>query len=1134
MLYLKSLTMHRFKSFKHAELIFSKGFTCVVGPNGSGKSNICDAMLFGLGESSLSRLRARSLDTLITLGGSKSGVRKAYVTMEFDGEEPIKITRGIRSDGKSIYVLNGKKRTRMEIKDLLAKHNFQSNETSSITQGEINKINEMGSKERRELIDIASGIEEFERKKDEAIKELSKVGQRVSESQIVLEERTGFLKELEAEKAAAEKYLATSSRLKALNYSILLAKKEEAEATISEYGKATASLDSRKVALKSKLSDITKKLELLNQDRQQLTKELGESAKSMGAINAKLEALKMENARLEMEISSFNNHISEGEKSISEYTSEIKASADAIEKNLLAIAELEKTIAENDARLSKSRKMQENAPSGFADIEGLKADIANKERDLELQNSAMLSLKGESSRLLSEKESFAKEAKAITASLAEISSKRSAFLQKIKAEKDKQSSLLLKAKAIESEIDSLNKKISNSEESIIELKLKKASSQSRGSSSYDKIAERFGRERGFHGRVSDLCTYEEKYAPAVEAAAGARMEYIIVDSIKTADLIIKYLRENSLGRATFIPLEEMRPVKETKPSGSGIPLLSLVKFDAKLGSAFSFVFSNTLLVNDSQEAKALGIGNYRYVTLSGDIIEQSGIISGGAAQKRFSISGIEKQMKLLTESSISMKKELSEKTAGLFSLRKESAYAEAEARSSEKELSAFEEEFKHLESSKASISKQLSELAAREEKTLNELSRLEALHKSQLAELESSRKLLSETYNRNVELSKQLAKHGMSESDLEKLEALRRETESLKIRKAELQKENEMLEKKSAETSSRISSIRKSISEARKGLASSEKKLKETESLKSETENRIMSDNETSKKIYGKISAIDSEAAKLSNESSRLSEEHSITERQSAEARFKSEQISTRIADLSAELAAYKDAIEPVKSGIPEMEKEAIILNSKLAELGNVNLKAPEMFAEKHKSVEEALSKVETLESERHSILRMIEEIESKKLQTFMATLNDVSNNFTKLYGLISENSTASIKLENLKDPFNSGLSISVTSNNRAKIIDSMSGGEKSLLSLILIFSIHLCRPSGLYIFDEVDAALDKENSRKLSQLIKQMSSNAQFVVVSHNDSLIVNADTAIGVIKSEDESKAVGIEVSSIINRKK
>ena len=1134
MLYLKSLTMHRFKSFKHAELIFSKGFTCVVGPNGSGKSNICDAMLFGLGESSLSRLRARSLDTLITLGGSKSGVRKAYVTMEFDGEEPIKITRGIRSDGKSIYLLNGKKRTRSEIKDLLAKHSFQSNETSSITQGEINKINEMGSKERRELIDIASGIEEFERKKEEAIKELSKVGQHISESQIVLEERTGFLKELEAEKAAAEKYMEASSRLKALNYSIVLAKKAEAESSISEYNRAIAELDSRKLGLKSNISEISKKLDLLNQERQKLTKELGESAKSMGAINARLENLKMEAARLEMQITGFNNAISEGERSISDYESEIKESKKAIEKNLLEIEELNKIIADNEANLSKSRKLKDNLPSGFADIEGLKSEIAKKEAELELQNSTMLSLKGESSRLLSEKESLSREEKAIAASLAEITSRRSLFMERTKEEKAKQSELLLKAKAIESEIDSLNKKISNAEEAIIELKLKKGSFQSRGSSSYEKIAERFGREKGFHGKVSDLCTYDEKYATAVEAAAGARMEYIIVDSIKTADLIIKYLRENSLGRATFIPLEELKPAKDAKHSGSGIPLLNLVKFDAKLSSAFSFVFSNTLLVNDSQEAKSLGIGNYRYVTIAGDIIEQSGIISGGASQKRFSISGIDKEIKSLTESTISMKRELNEKTSSLFGLRKETAYAEAESKSSEKELNALEAELKRLESSKASISKRLAELAREEQNTLNELSRLGSAHKNQLEGLESSRRLLSETYNRNVELSKQLAKHGMSESDLEKLDALRRETETRKIRKAELQKENEMLEKKSAETSSRISSIRKAISEARKSLESSEKKLGETKTLKSETENRIMSDNETSKKIYGKINAVDSEAAKLSAESSKLSEAYSITDRQSAEARFKSEQTSTRIADLSAELAAYGEAIEPVKSEIPEMEKEAIILNSKIAELGNVNLRAPEMFNERRKGVEEALSKVETLESERHSILRMIEEIESKKLQTFMATLNEVSNNFTKLYSMISENSTASIKLENLKDPFNSGLSISVTSNNKAKIIDSMSGGEKSLLSLILIFSIHLCRPSGLYIFDEVDAALDKENSRKLSQLIKQMSSNAQFVVVSHNDSLIVNADTAIGVIKAEDESKAVGIEVSSIINRKK
>ena len=1133
MLYLKSLTMHRFKSFKHAELIFSKGFTCVVGPNGSGKSNICDAMLFGLGESSLMRLRAKSLDSLITLAGPKAGLKKGYVTMELDGDEQIKVTRGIRSDGKSLYLLNGKKHTRSEVKDLLAKHGLQANETSTITQGEINKINEMGAKDRRELIDIASGIEEFERKKDEAIKELSKVGQRISESQLVLEERSGFLKELESEKESAEKYLQLGARLKSLNYSIVFSKKKESEAAIAEYDKNMLQLDSKRTELKAKTESITKHSQALELERQKLTKDLGESAKAMGAINAKLEALKMDAAKLEMEEKGISNSVSDSEKSIASYESEISEAESSISKNTAEIAVLEGTIKEHEAKLAKNKKIQENAPSGFTDIEGMKSEIAKKERELEQQNASMFSLKGESSKISSETESLAKELKNASEMLSAASSKASSLQLRIKDEKSRHISSYSKTKEIDSEITSLNKKISNCDENIIELRLKKGSLQQRGGSSYERIFSKFGNEKGFHGRVSDLCSYDDKYSAAIESAAGPRLEYIIVDSIRTADSIIKYLRENGLGRATFIPLEELMPVKEIRASESILPLLSLVKFDSKFRNAFSFVFSNTLLVENSAEAKKLGIGNYRYVTSEGDLIEQSGIVSGGSGQRRISAAGIDRQIKTLAEESASLKKLMNEKTTELFNLRKEAAYSEAEAKSMEKELESLGMELKKLESSKSSIEKSLKDAQSREEKLLRELSGTEERHGRLLSELESSRSQLSEAYNRNVDLSKQLAKHGMSEADLQKLEEMRKELEDLKIRKAELQKENQMLGKKSSEAKARIASLKKSISESGKRIAELEHLLKENKALRQETELKITSDNETSKRIYGKINGVDSEMAKISSENSRLSSEYSITDRQFAETKFKKEQTETRVADLAAELSAYAEKIDPLEENVQEMEREVIVLNSKLSELGNVNLKAPEMFLEKKKSVGEALGKVETLENERHAVLRMIEEIDSKKLQTFMATLNDVAKNFAKLYGLIFPGD-ASIRLENPKDPFNSGLLISVLSNNKAKVIDSMSGGEKSLLSLILIFSIHLCRPSGLYIFDEVDSALDKENSRKLSQLIKEMSSNAQFVVVSHNDSLIVNADTAIGVVKTEDESKAVGIEVSSITSRKK
>lgn len=1133
MLYLKSLTMHRFKSFKHAELLFSKGFTCVVGPNGSGKSNICDALLFGLGEGSLRRLRARTLDSLITFSGSKpSGLRKAYVNLELGGDEPISVTRWVRSDGKSMYKVNGKRMTRAEVQDLVSRHGIRADETNTITQGEINKFNDLNPKGRRELIDIASGIEEFERKKDEALKELEKVGQRISEGQIMLDERMGFLRELEAEKAAAEKYLEMTSRLKALNYSVVLSKKQDAEAMLSEYTKAMAITDAKKNELANKVNEAAKKIEQFNAERQQLTKDLGESAKTMGEINARLEAIKMEIAKLEL---SDNNHLglmSDAESSAKAFEGEEASAKETITKNISEIESLTKKIKETEERLAKSNIKAEDVSADLGNVDKLSEEVKKAEAALEEAGGKTMVAKGESSSMLSSKESLLKEAKNLEAVLSEQVSKKTELARRQKEASAKFASFESAAKALDSELDSLNKRVSNAEEGIIELKSQKASIQPRAGAVYDRIKERFGKEKGFHGKASELCTYGSKDAAAVEAAAGARFDYLIVDSIATADGVIKYLRENSLGRATFIPLKELQQSTETGKEKDAKPIIDAIEFDSKYRNAFNFIFNNTYLVGDSEQAKRMGIGRHRYVTASGDVIEQSGVLSGGSVQKKMTSAGLERQIKELTESTAAMKKGIAEKTEELFRQRKEIAYAEAELRSAEKELMTIGNEVGKREEEKAAILKEIKKMEERETRIAKELADAENAREKLQADLDAARTRLSSAYNRTVELSRQLAKYGMSKEDLQRLEAMRKEAEELKIRKAELQKENQMLEERSSGLKKQISEKRKVIEESKKAVRESQKKRKELEESKKGTEIKITSDNDTSKKIYGKINQLDVEIARMTTENNRLSSEHSDIDRQLSELKMKRGQTETRISDFNAELAAYKEEMVQIKGNIAEMEKEAIVLNAKVSELGNVNLKAPEMFEEKKRNADDAVTKVKTLENERLAVLRMIEEIDSKKLQTFMSTLNDIAKNFSRLYNYIFPGS-ASIRLENPKDPFNSGLEIIVTNEKSTKVLSSMSGGEKSLLSLILIFSIHMCKPSSLYIFDEVDAALDKENSKKLSQLIKEMSKDAQFVVVSHNDSLIVNADTAVGVAKSNEESRAVGIEISSILNRK-
>ena len=363
MLYLKSMSMDKFKSFKHASLLFSKGFNCVVGPNGSGKSNIGDALLFSLGESSLRRLRVPRLDQLIntTTGKKVSSMSKAYVRLEFGGDKEIVLVRGVRADGKTAYRLNGKRMTRQEVLEVLKAYNIHIDETSTIAQGEINRLINLNAKERRELLDLAAGIKEFEYKKKEAMSELEKVGIKISTAQATLIERMGFLKELEKEKEAAEKYIEMSKRMKELKFSILTKRRTSVQGTIEGFTAEIGKLEEKKKALEDKIARTAKRIIELGSERQKITTLLSESSDELSGTNKKLSDMGEEINALEVRIGTGNASIEEAGRLVESIQKEIEGNEQKIGANEAEISQFREKIQELEAKVEKSSKTSEQA-----------------------------------------------------------------------------------------------------------------------------------------------------------------------------------------------------------------------------------------------------------------------------------------------------------------------------------------------------------------------------------------------------------------------------------------------------------------------------------------------------------------------------------------------------------------------------------------------------------------------------------------------------------------------------------------------------------------------------------------------------------------------------------------------------
>ena len=1131
MLYIKSISISRFKSFKHAELLFSNGFTCVVGPNGSGKSNICDALLFGLGENSLRRLRVSKLDFLINSGMKRKAneLAKANIKMEFDGDQKISIIRFVRSDGKTAYKVNGKNMRRHEVLEILKKHNIHVDETSTIAQGEINKIIDLNSKERRELIDIASGIKEFEVKKGESMKELEKVSQRIGEAQIVLNERLGFLRELEKEKEAAEKYSSMNARMKSLNYSVIVKRANVLQQRYDELSEKLASFESKKNYIASKLEKLSANISKLSESRQRLSLSLNESNKKMGEKSAMLESIRRELAAIEVELSNKEATVKDAEKRLSELEIDEFTAEDKTRKNNEEIAFLSSKINELESESSGIDVEEGEVKNYESEIKRLNMAVEEGESRLSLIADSIAAVHAEESSINSRMEEITQEIKNVRGEAAASRERKTERASQLDLAIKKHNELMVDEKALSSELSRMNNENGRIDEELLKLKEQKAIHQPRGDEIADKLALRFGRKDGFHGKASRLCRYDSRYALAIETAAGSRFDYLVVDSISNAKAIIEHMKRNNLGRATFIPINELN-VDTRREKIDNRSIVGMVAFDKYYEKVFHYIFGNTSLIDDIEDSKKMGIGKKRYVTLSGDLVEQSGVVSGGSQRRRVSIAVIESDIMHLSEEKDRIRRSISDAEARLLSIRKSIATFEMEISSCRREVNYLDSEeerrednadkmeagIKALESKLRSIGDSRDSLLG-ERRMLNE-------------KMENSKKALQKLYNEMLESSRELNKKGARKELVEKEKKLRKELEELKIKAAELRKENELLKERleeikkqsemSEENAKKFKSIIKEKSERKSEL---EKRMKEIEET-------IASGSESGKKVYEELNKIDAEIGESSSRKGSLSAESSVAERAINEIRIERGQLEVRLNDLKAELTVYPN-IEIIENKLEEMEKEASVLAARITDLGNVNLKAPEIYFEKSKDVEEAKSRIETLGYERNAVMRMIEEIDSKKLETFMSTFTAVNKNFSNLFGYIFTGK-ASIILNNEKDPFSSGLEVKIIEGKKEKLLHSMSGGEKSLVSLILLFAIHMCKPSQIYVFDEVDSALDKENSKKLSFLIKEMSKNSQFIVVSHNDSLIVNADAAIGVVKSNEESKAVGVEIASMVKK--
>ncbi len=1097
-----------------------------MGPNGSGKSNIIDAIVFVLGEGRLKLIRASRLRDLIY---KKARDGKAIVSLDLvgpDGEE-YQITREIDKKGVSVYRLNGKRTTKSNIVSLLAKLGLSSRGYNIVLQGDITRVIKMTPRERRTIIDEVAGISEYEDRKQEALKELEAVEERIKDAELILGEREAVLEKLKADRDQALRYLDLQEELKRLRKSILLQRKKELESARERVSASMEDAKRRKAELEEKREGLNKRIEELENELRKREEKIRELYSSAG--EGKLQSIRERLAELRTKKESV-------EKMLSDYEERIAKLRVKREKLEMQLAEAEEDLRAAEARVQEKQGQLQRVK---ARVEELEAQISSEEKERKTIESELLQVEEELERLRREFSSLREQHSMLNGeynALIAEQKKLEEKMKKIEEAKKELEEIKRELASLESERrelfeleKALNRKYLVLQDEIKELREEvgayRGAANALRSLGIDvnvlealKRAQDRGELFGIHDYVFRLIRYDKRYAQAIETAAGRRLFYIVVDTADAAAEAIKFLKKHNIGRATFLPMDKVTPRLVDVPREPGIlgRALDFVEYDERYGRAMAYVFGDTLVADTIDNAKRLA-GRYRAVTLDGDVVERSGIMSGGAKKGGQSILAI--------VSAEAKRQELSEREAEAREIIARLQETREKIRSISNRISrleakrkALEERIKSAEAEEGGarireIQEKMRELEAKMETLANRISELE------MRRAELKRRLKREEGSEAASLFDQLSQARRE------MEALERELHELELVARERKRDVENIRERLEEVRREIEGISAQMDKLKVERVQIDQQIEELENELRESEAKLSDIRKELEALEGERRDLEEQLSMARRELGAVMKELEHVERETMQLEMKLQRIVSDLSELDADLREFEGVLplEELPEN-PQARIEEII--REMREMEPVNMRAIEEYEEQKRRIDEVKERIEGLKEEKKRVMELLQEIERKKEKAFMDAFTEIKKRFKEVYKEL-ENGRADLRLTNEDDIFNSGLIIEAQPQGKTLVnIDAMSGGEQSMVAIAFVLAIALYQPAAFYILDEPDQALDKKNAEKVAKYIKRLSKNTQFIVVSHRDAMLKEADQIIGVYMKQDGSSAIEIKM--------
>ncbi|MCS7174279.1 chromosome segregation protein SMC [Pseudothermotoga sp.] len=1169
---LKSMLLHGFKSFaKPTRLSFAEGVTAIVGPNGGGKSNIVDAIRWVFGEQSMRQLRAEEKFDVIFAGSSMAPAGSfAYVelTFEHDGDT-FTVARMLSNDGKNIYMLNGESVRLKDIHERFAGTGAGKELYSIVGQGQIERITNATPEEIRVLFEEAAGTSFYKEKKREALMKLENVSNNLVRIQDLLVELDRQKKSLYLKAKRAERYKEYVERLDQVKKFFFgnvlkrdLKRLENLQAEfannqekINQVQKKLIELESQWSTLKQEFANVDKEIEAfttfledykkrqiaLSEMREIYNRKLSELESHYVELNTKIYLIDEQNSQLLKRKDELSLIFKALLEEVNQKEQQLRQAEQAREEILSRYSEKEKNALLLREKLSSLEKKRVSLENELTKLDETLEDLRRRISMLQTQLSAKIerlnalqyelsTLFEKSSKTSHRKSKLSEELKAIESQIGHLKGEREQLLEKL------------------DEIRRNLRYLDDEEKRLRQLIASYEGYSRAVRTIFAKKAE--GEFTNVHDVVGNLLNFQPEHAKAIEALLGGAVQHVVVDSAEDARNIIEWLKKEKIGRVTFLPLDLIEPqfVRlreiENHPGFVGYAA-QLVTVSQQFSNLPAYLFGSDVIVRNLEDAidmKRKYRLRCRIATLDGEIIGPHGSITGGETTPDRGDSLIIRKTKL---------NEISLQRMQYTSLEKKL----------DSNLKQIEEELDGLKRQRELVEKELLEIATQDgitkrmieelgktfedvKKEVDSLQQLEREYKSRSEglklrkqeilnqldavrveveefqknieifdkELVSEKRLLEEVSTRYLELKADLT------SAVEKKIHYESELERIKSQMEKSSEEKIYLQRQAVELETQIERTKLELLENARELESIRK---ETEEL---FESMRMQRMDKDQKL-NQLNELETRMNQLKEEREKLRENSHHLELLIQEVKSRIEQHLKEIDIDSAQQVEElsEEVLEALKN---EMED----LQNKIKYLGPVDLTAIEEYNEVEKRYEELAMEKKDLEESKKKIEELIEKTDEEARKRFLDVYEQVNAAFSRYVSQLFPGAEGEIRLEAGKDLLESGLEISLKKpGKRMQKLQLLSGGEKSLVGIALLFSLMEVNPSPFYVLDEIDAALDEFNAERFKRLLIANKDRTQFIVITHNKAVMEAASVLHGIAMVDGISNVVPVELENL-----